>query len=100
MQNSADHDQMADLKLQCFQKRINWAGGGEVMLKSTQLEMHHAYKCKNANKCWYFNIYYQDKKTSESVFIFQQFSFMSIAKISCSVELSMKKVLQPHSSAG
>ena len=29
--------------------------------KSLRLCIYHAYKCLNANNCWHFNIYEQDK---------------------------------------
>ena len=29
--------------------------------KSLRCGIYHAYKCLNANKCWHFNIYEQDK---------------------------------------
>ena len=31
------------------------------MLNSTEHEIFPAHKCKNANKCWHFNIYEQKK---------------------------------------
>ena len=31
------------------------------MLSSAETKIYPAHKCKNANNCWHFNIYEQDK---------------------------------------
>ena len=32
-----------------------------IVLNSTEHEIFPAYKCSNANNCWHFNIYEQEK---------------------------------------
>ena len=69
-----------------------------LVLKSAEHEITSADKYENANLCWHFHIFQQRKfdtqlnSTRKQLYI-SVLCYLLAGKISCSAELSMKKVL-------
>ena len=53
MLNSTEHELLIKAKIQANEE--------VSCFKSLRCCIYHAYRCLNANKCWHFNIYKQDK---------------------------------------
>ena len=69
------------MKFQLLTKTKIQANKEVSCFKSLRCCTYHANKCKNANNCWHFNIYEQDKFRAQLSWVWQKFYYLGACSV-------------------